>query len=437
MKIFSTLCAAFAIIFLAQSCLVMEHKYTAVAPGKWRAVLLLEDTKQGLGTKKEPAKNFEAVSQGELPFNFEVIYTDANNFYIELINGSERVKASEISIGRDRATGKDTLLVKFPAYDSYIKAIYEGNVMQGKWVVASKENYSIPFSARQGQDYRFSTLRKEPLTDISGTWEASFEDAGNPPEKAVGEFQQKGNFLTGTFLTESGDYRYLEGTVQANKIYLSCFDGTHAFLFEGKLTDENNLTGFFKSGIHYKTTWSAKRNPQAALPDAYNITKIIQPSKEINLDFLSSNNQKINLQNADYQGKVKIIQVSGTWCPNCKDETNFLTNYIKNNNFDDLAIIGLYFERYKESEKANQHLEVYKKLMQIPWQIAFVGEASKETASKSFPQIDKIRAFPTLLIVDKQNKIRLVHTGFSGPATSKYSEFAQNFDKLIRNLLKK
>ena len=426
----------FLVLCQWSSCIVMEHKYSAVAPGKWRGTLKLEDSKQGLGTKKEPAKSFDEVSQGELPFNFEVTYTDDKKFYIEIINGTERIRIDDITIGRDRATGKDTLLARFPTYDTYLKAIYEGNVMEGKWVVASKENYSIPFSARQGQDYRFTTVKKTPATDMSGAWETIFEAEGGKAEKAVGEFQQKDNYLTGTFMTETGDYRFLEGTVQANKFYLSCFDGAHAFLFEGKISSENTLVGVFKSGISYRTTWSATRNAQATLPDAYKITKIIAPEKALNFNFTNPDGVPFSLQSADYQNKNKIIQLSGTWCPNCKDETNFLVNYIKKNKFDDLAIIGLYFERYKESEKANQVLKAYKSTMNIPWEVACVGAASKEEATKFIPQLDQVYAFPTLLLVDKNNKIRYVHTGFSGPATSKYEIFGKEFDALIRDSLK-
>lgn len=77
--------------------------------------------------------------------------------------------------------------------------------------------------------------------------------------KAIGEFVQVENNLTGTFLTESGDYRYLDGTVQANKLYLSCFDGAHAFLFEGKIEADNTINGIFYSGKNYKATWSSKK----------------------------------------------------------------------------------------------------------------------------------------------------------------------------------
>ncbi|MDV7401472.1 hypothetical protein RZS08_59185, partial [Arthrospira platensis SPKY1] len=102
-------------------------------------------------------------------------------------------------------------------------ALYENDVLGGEWVVNYKENYRIPFVAHFGQGYRFTQLRKTPDMDLSGKWEVNFGLDTDAPYPAVGEFRQEGNQLYGTFLTETGDYRFLEGTVQADKFYLSCF----------------------------------------------------------------------------------------------------------------------------------------------------------------------------------------------------------------------
>ena len=76
-------------------------------------------------------------------------------------------------------------------------------------------------------------------------------------------------------MTETGDYRFLEGTVQENKFWLSVFDGAHAFLFEGKILNDNELTGTFRSGKHYTTTWAAKRNADATLTSPDSLTYLL------------------------------------------------------------------------------------------------------------------------------------------------------------------
>ncbi len=265
---FFTLAAVLATAWL--SCLVIENPYTGLPPGPWRGVLELEPRSLASNPRGEPLPQFlnlefEEVTQGELPFNFEVRYTDEQKFYIEIINGQERIRVDSIIIGRDRSTAKDTVLISFPAQGSYIRAIFEEDVMEGEWVVDKQENYRIPFKAYQGQGHRFTTLRKVPVLDISGRWEMSFEAQGEAPYMAIGEFEQEGNYLTGAFLTETGDYRFLEGTAQESKLYLSYFDGAHALLFEAKIRPDSTLIGSFRSGKHYKAIWTAKARPDAGL----------------------------------------------------------------------------------------------------------------------------------------------------------------------------
>ena len=72
--------------------------------------------------------------------------------------------------------------------------------------------------------------------------------------------------------------------------------------------------------------------------------------------------------------------------------------------------------------------------MGIPFDIVYAGNASKADASKIFPALDTIIAFPTMVVLDKHNEVRRVHTGFDGPATSRYEAFRKDFDELIESL---
>jgi hypothetical protein len=269
MKIQSWSILTGAILFLLSAgCFVIENQYTGLPPGPWRAILKLDPAPVIPNPRGEPLPEkvnltFDEVTQGELPFNFEVIYENEQDFYMEIINGNQRIRVDEIRIGLDRQTAKDTITIAFP--DSYIQGIFQENVLEGEWVVTNRENYSIPFVAYHGQDHRFTNLRKAAVLDISGRWEATFEIGSDNSYLAVAVFRQEGNHITGTFLTEKGDYQNLEGTVQRDKVYLSTFDGANAFLIEAKIREDSTLIGSFRSGIHYKALWEARRNPNAKL----------------------------------------------------------------------------------------------------------------------------------------------------------------------------
>ena len=426
------------IIFSINSCVVMENKFSSVAPGTWRAVLQLTPNTISPNKKGEPLPEkmnmkFDEATEGELPFLFEVKYTNDTLFKIALINGEERIWVDEqdITIGRNKETGKDTILIKFPVFGSYIRAIYRERVMEGEFVVPAK-SLSIPIIAHYGQAHRFTTLAKKPVADLTGNWECTFDLNNEKPYKAVGEFKQNGNILRGTFRTETGDYRFLDGEVQADKFYLSAFDGSHAFLFEGKIKPDGTLNGLFRSGLTGQEVWEAKKNPDFQLRDANTLTTLKQDNQNVDFTFPNAEGKSVSLK--DYGDKIKIVQIMGTWCPNCRDETNFLIDYLSKNPNQNLAVLALAFER--NADIAASQVATYKKRMKVPYEILIAGTSTdKEESSKALPWLSGVVAFPTMIFLDKNNKVRRIHTGFDGPATSKYLDFTQEFDILIKQML--
>ncbi len=426
-------------LVLLQSCFVADDPFEGLPPGPWRGILTLVPDPVSPNPKGQPLPEkvnltFEEVSSGELPFNFVVKYKNEKEFYLEIKNGDKVIEITDIKYGVDRSTAKDTIWINFPIFDSYIKGIYEGNLIQGYWVVNNRDNYQIPFTARFGQDHRFTTLKKEPLMDISGKWQTTFTDESGVPEAAVGEFVQNGNIVNGTFLTETGDYRYLDGTIQDNKLYLSTFDGAHAFLFEAKIKEDSTMIGSFLSGNHYKAIWEAKFTPDASLRDPNELTFLKEGYDRLNFSFPNTEGKMVSLSDETYQGKLTIVQIMGTWCPNCRDETKFLVDYLEQHPEKNLQVLSLAFERHKDEDKALGALQRYKSGMNIPYEILLAGHSDKKEAAKSLPMLNHILSYPTMIFIDKAGTVRKIHTGFSGPATSKYKAFIEEFEQTIDQL---
>lgn len=422
--------------YLLTGCFTIENRHTGIPPGTWRGTLDVNPILGGppVASLEDQQFNYDDTPPNYLPFNFDIIYENEKDFYVELINGEERIPVKEVSFGRDKVTNRDTFLIEFPIYDTYIKGIYNERVMQGNWVVNYKNNYSVPFVAKYGKNYRFTQLKEEPVINVSGKWAVEFTDAdGTYP--GVGVFKQNGNDLTGTFLTETGDYRYLEGTIQKNKLFLSVFDGSHAFLFEAKILEDQTMIGSFKSGRHYQATWSGKKDDTATLADPNTLTYLKEGYDQIDFAFPNEEGVVITFGDKRYQNKAKLVQIFGTWCPNCKDETQFLVDYLKKNPSKDLEVIGLAFEQYKDADKSLAAIKRYKQRMNIPYELLLAGGANKQEAAKALPMLNHILAYPTLLFIDKQNKIRKIHTGFSGPATEEYESFGKEFEATIAELV--
>lgn len=423
------------------SCLESNQPYTKLPPGPWRAVLRLDPSMITPNPEGRPLPDkvnyeFEEVSNGELPFNFEVIYTDDTTFYLELINGKERIRVDDIHFGRSRQLARDTFRFEFPVYDSYITGFYEENILEGEWVVNYRDNYRIPFVAYFGQEHRFTTLRKAPVMDVSGQWEVIFGlSEGEEPYKGIGEFVQNGNELTGTFRTETGDYRYLAGTVQADKLYLSLFDGSHAYLFEARINPDSSMIGSYRSGTHYRTIWEARRNPDFELSDPDSLTQMQAGQERLSFAFPNAEGDTIRLDDPRYAGKVKLVQIMGTWCPNCRDETDYLLDYLAENPSGDLAVIALAFERYRDPERARAAVARYRDQMDLNYEVLLAGHYDKAEAGAALPMLDRVLSYPTLLFVDRDNRVRKIHTGFNGPATSRFDEFDEDFRRTVAQLL--
>jgi thiol-disulfide isomerase/thioredoxin len=416
----------------------MEHKFSSIPPGTWRAILELHPgglpVQTGKRSKDKTIQSIEEVTEGQLPFNFEVIYETESEFYIQIINGPERIRVDDIRTWHDRPTNNDSIQINFPVYGTFIKAAFEEDKIEGLWYVPYRgENYKIPFRARHGKSYRFTDLKKTPTLDLTGKWETTFDD--DVPYKAIGEFEQEGNSLTGTFITETGDYRYLAGTVQANKAYLSCFDGSHAFLFEAKITEDKTLIGSFQSGSHYKTTWTALRNNDYTLANPDTLTFLKEGYDQIEFNLENINGEIVSLEDERFQNKVKIVQIMGTWCPNCRDETNFLVDYLNRKQPKDLEVIAIGFERYREKEKALNALRNYKENFGMSYELLWGGYFDKNEANETLPMLNHILSYPTMIFIDRNNKVRKIHTGFSGPATSAYSSFLTDFELFLDQLL--
>jgi thiol-disulfide isomerase/thioredoxin len=418
----------FAIIITLNSCISPNQTYSKIPPGLWRGVLFLDGEVPIVTSKKEVIVGKQYV--GELPFSFEVVYDENDNFSIVIINAKERIKVDGLKYGRDKSTAKDTLVIPFLEYDTYIKAIVEENIMEGYWHVNYKEDYKIKFKAIHGDGDRFKNTSPKPVADFNGKYEVKFSAGTEVEYPAVGVFNQNGLKLTGTFHTETGDYRYLDGKVFGDKALLSCFDGAHAFLIEMKKIDDK-IIGEFRSGTHHREPFEGSLNQNAILKSGFDLVGI-NSSKPFYVKFPNTKGQIISTESEEYKNKVKIYDIMGTWCPNCKDAAEYLREL--STKHSDIKITSLAFERYRDSLVALEKIKNYEAKMKLPFETLLAGYYNKKEASLVLPQIDTIKAYPTLMIVDKKDRIRKVYTGFYGPATTEYENFKTEFEKIITEL---
>jgi thiol-disulfide isomerase/thioredoxin len=402
----------FALLSLFSSC--SNTPDTGFDEGIWRATL-------------------KTSSGAEIPFNFELI-DSADQKFLDIINGKERFRVNQIS------AMADSLIIQMPLFDSEIRAVLKNKTLSGRWIKHYADSDEVlQFHAKSNDDWRFFKVNPESKSNVSGRWSVTFNTLNNKNSYAsVGEFSQENGRVLGTFLTATGDYRFLEGTVSDGNLYLSCFDGSHAYLFTGKLLNDSTIVdGKFYSGYSAIETWTGKKDDSAILPDAYSLTNLKSGYDKINFSFPNLDGKKVSLSDEKFKNKIVLVQFFGSWCPNCMDETAYLSSFYKKYQSKGVEIVGLAYERSKDFERSKKNVARLRDRFSVPYDFLITGYTNdKEEVSKSLPMLEKFVAFPTLMIIDKSGKIRKIHTGFSGPGTgTHYTEFVKEFEKTIDDLL--
>ncbi len=400
---------ALALVFLMISCNeTVKKNDVTIKEGTWRAELAVQDEKN-------------------LPFIFKV----DKNQNLSVFNAEEEIEIDEVTIK------KDSIFIKMPVFEGYIAAkIHDEMNFSGSFIKPSL-NRTVPFKAEYGAEERF-VQHLNATFNISGSWETVFS-ADSPENRyiAKGVFKQKGDKVTGTFRTTTGDYRYLEGIVDGDELKLSTFDGAHAFLFTAKVSD-SLIEGQFYSGNHFKEPFVAKRNDAYELPSANELTFLNEGYESLDFSFPNTKGKTVSLSDQRFKDKVTVIQIMGTWCPNCMDETKYYVNYYKENKNKGVEFVALAFEYAKTEEKGFKSINRLKKKLKVEYPIllAQYGTTDKKKAQEKLPMLNHVLSYPTSIFIDKKGKVRKIHTGFNGPATGeKYVDFKNEFEGFISELL--
>jgi thiol-disulfide isomerase/thioredoxin len=355
-------------------------------------------------------------------------------FYIH--NAEEKIRIETVTVTND------SVFFSMPVFESSFKAkINTDGSLQGTWTKGTGGAFQYwPFFAIPNQRYRFQLSSGNAKANVSGRWDVSITRENGTLRKAVAEFVQKGNKLTGTFLTPSGDYRYLDGIVTGDSLKLSTFDGAHAYTFYAKVDGSKNISnGVFYSGIKGKETWIAKKDAKVKSPEQNEPTQLREGESRLNFTFNDLDGKPVSINDERFRNKVVIIQIMGSWCPNCLDETKFLSEYYDQNNSRGVEVIALAYEYSTDLERSRMSLRKFQQLFHVQYPMLITGVTSGDEmkTEKTLPQLTPIRSFPTTIFIDKKGNVREIHGTFFGPGTGKhYEEFKKEFYTTVDGLLK-
>ncbi len=340
-----------------------------------------------------------------------------------LINGKERIALDEIR------AAKETWIVPLQTYQNHLELkLQNKNRMTGHFVKTGKLPIEkIPLVGEFGGFRRFDRGAK-PTINLNGQWAMSLTNPKGETTQAIALFDQVGSTVTASIITPTGDYRYIDGVVIGNEFKTAAFDGVFNFVFTGKL-DGDTLTGKMLSKT--TSTFTARKDANARLPDPFKQTQV----EKLEFKFPDTTGKEYSL--AQFANQPVIIQIFGSWCPNCMDELQFLAPWYRANRDKGIQVIALSFERAPTPEEARKHLAMVVKKRDIPYPVLLAATSPDETPAQKLPAIKNFISFPTTIFLNRKHQVVKVHAGFNGPGTGvHYQEFVRAFNATVEEILK-
>jgi thiol-disulfide isomerase/thioredoxin len=343
----------------------------------------------------------------------------------EVVNGVERIPI-DIKWGKD-----STFTSSLPLFSTYLEGKKEKGIVTGEWVDPTRTgDYRIPFQIVNNKIREFDTKVHVP---IHLKYKIVFEDDTVPAILEM-EIGREENVVYATVLTETGDYRYLQGEPFDNsRFYLSAFDGTHLFYLAGQLVD-NKIEGVFMSGKHYMAKFKGEADATFELPKADELTWMKNPKETLSLKLNEDAKTERSFGEKDWKEKVTLVQIMGTWCPNCTDESRFVKSMYEKYHKQGLEVVPVSFERGTDKQVAFTRVNSQAKQMALPYPV-YLGsgaDSPQKAAALVFSQLNHVMSFPTLILIGKDGKVKKVWTGFYGPGTGvHYTEHTKEIENVL------
>ncbi len=353
------------------------------------------------------------TDHGDVPFRFS-----RSGDVFTVINGEESIVLQKSSVTND------TAWFTFPHYGGSICFVEQDEeVISGEW---RRDGGDITLAFTSQPSEKQANLRTPP-----DFYEIVFRPNDPAGWKAVGQFQLGDTYAGGTFLTNTGDYRYLEGNTTRDGFWLSKFDGRYLYLFNASFSGDS-LVGTFMSTNNPPVDWVGHQKSNGELLGALKPAAILDNEPmEFTAALWDGNYVEFNTQS--FMDRVTVVTLFGSWCPNCHDELRFLSELQSENAFD---VIPVAFEYDAELSVCEAKIKRLFKHFNIPFASYYGGPAQKSHASEMFPMLESVDAYPTTMFIDKTGKLRYATSGFTGPGSGElYEQYTSGIAAIVAELI--
>jgi len=250
--------------------------------------------------------------------------------------------------------------------------------------------------------------------------------------------------VTGIIEPVSGDTGLLHGAFFGapdgkTHFHLSRFDGIHTIAIDGEFLPDGSLKGQ-QGGIKALEDFTAVRanDPKTADPNALaeTLTHVQDPQEPFRFSGIDESGRTLDQSSPQFKGKPLIVDIFGTWCPNCHDEAPVLEKLYRKYHDQGLEIVGLGYEYIDDTPRNLRQFAIYRQKFGITFPLLLAGTTDQGQIAKTLPQLVGFGAFPTSIFIDRSGHVVAILAGFTGPSTGeKYQEVQQRMDQLAREIV--
>jgi thiol-disulfide isomerase/thioredoxin len=363
------------------------------------------------------------VNAVEIPFHFE-LSTKSGKLVGAFLNGDERVQSTAGSFAND------TLVLQFDQYASRLDAKWTDGALTGQYARPAQTSYA--FSARP---HVVVAASGESVPSIAGQWDIAVD---SPKGEGAWRFfvRQAGAIVSAAILRVDGDTGTLTGTYHAGKFVLSHFSGARPLRLEVTRNADGTLTVVQNGKASYTAVKSsdarAKKLAEPADPSRW--TSVKDPSQPLHFTGLDLNGATVTESDARFKGQVVLLNIMGSWCPNCHDEAPFLAELDRTYRKRGLAIVALSFED-AEQLKNPARLRAFIATYGVGYTVLLGGEPSEIGAK--LPDAVRLNTWPATFFIGRDGLVRGAHAGFAGKATgTAHERLKREITATVETLLK-
>ena len=348
----------------------------------------------------------------EVPFRFEIAGNGAS-ITGSFFNGDEKVT----STGGKFENGSLTL--DFDHYATQIEAVVLNGRLAG---VYNRATGFYPFYAR-----KFAPPAQFPneIPQIDGLWTIGNVDSNKGEAAWHFIVRQSGAEVTAAILRVDGDTGALAGTFRNGKFIVSHFSGARPLVLEltpqkdGTLEILRNRT---EKMVAVKDS-EAKLKGVAEPTDPSRHSSVKSPTEPFKFAFPDITGKIVSSTDARFRGKVVIVGIGGSWCPNCHDEAPFVSELYTKYKDKGLEIVELSFEEEAQKAKGYARLLAFNKRYGVNYTVLLAGD--QRDVQEKVPQIHNLNSFPTTIFIGRDGLVRGVHAGFAGAVSGVFHKTAK------------